>query len=108
MLFVAVNRKGLFFVCAGNGYCLCRQINFQFCFWVSQYSCKYLVQKFRTHLYREDSDIKGIVFKNISKKARYHTTEAIIIYGPCGMFAAAAAAEVFAPYQYFTCVGTVI
>src|SRR5690606_33859162 len=54
------------------------------------------------YLYRQNANINRIIPKDIGKEARHHTSEAIIIDGPCSVLSATTATKVFASHQYLT------
>src|SRR5699024_9786590 len=61
-----------------------------------------LFQKLRAHLHRQNAYVDGVVPEYISKEARHHAPEAIIVDGPCSVLSATTATKVFASYQYLT------
>ena len=58
--------------------------------------------------HRQNAVVESVVAENIGEEARYDYLESVTRNSPCGMFAAAAASEVFARHQHLTGIGGIV
>ena len=58
--------------------------------------------------YGQHTVVESVVAENIGEEARYDYLESVTCNSPCGMFAAAAASEVFSRHQHLTEIGGIV